>query len=105
MAELSDDVKRMDITEFMQLGFLQEANRQFFHPLGLALEVIIEEDGSCRLGGIWDYREDPEGIVFADPLEADKSAMVSEERKRHEKTRIALFGGWVIQPVEDHEDD
>jgi len=58
--------KRIDIKEFREEGFLQEANRQFFHPLGLALEIIQEEDGTESLGGVWDYRDDPEGIVFSE---------------------------------------
>lgn len=29
----------MEISEFRETGFLQEANRQFFHPHGLALSV------------------------------------------------------------------
>ncbi len=59
-------VKRIDIKEFRALGFLQEANRLFFHPLGLALEVIVdEENGAEMLGGVWDYRDDPEGMFFA----------------------------------------
>jgi hypothetical protein len=57
-------IKRMDISEFREIGFLQEANRKFFHPHGLALEVVVEEDGTERLGGIWDYRDDPEGIFY-----------------------------------------
>lgn len=61
----ADEIKRMDIKEFRELGFLQEANRQFFHPLGLALETVVDEEtGEERLGGVWDYRDDPEGIFF-----------------------------------------
>lgn len=59
-------IKRMSIREFREQGFLQEANRLFFHPLGLALEIVQEGDGSERLGGVWDYRDDPEGVYFAD---------------------------------------
>lgn len=59
-----EDIKRIDIKEFRSLGFLQELNREFLHPLGMALEVIIDEDGSEKLGGIWDYRDDPEGMFF-----------------------------------------
>ena len=48
-----NDVKRIDIKEFRAKGFLQEVNREFFHPLGLALEVIInDETGEESLGGI-----------------------------------------------------
>jgi hypothetical protein len=37
------DMKKMDIGEFLEKGYLQEANRLFFHPLGLALTV--EDNG------------------------------------------------------------
>lgn len=59
-----DERKYMDIKEFRAKGYLQEANRLFFHPLGLALEIMLEADGSEHLSGIWDYREDPEGIIY-----------------------------------------
>jgi len=74
-------IKRMDIKEFQNRGYLQEANRLFFHPLGLALEVIIdEEDGSVKLGGIWDSRDDPEGMVF-DEFDATKRGNVARARE------------------------
>ena len=34
----------MNIREFRELGYLQEANRLFFHPHGLALEVTCTEE-------------------------------------------------------------
>lgn len=37
---MADETKYIDVAEFRELGFLQEANRQFFHPLGLALSVV-----------------------------------------------------------------
>jgi len=61
---MSNEVKRINIHEFINKGYLQELNRQFLHPLGLALEVVQEKDGSRSLGGIRDYREDKEGIYF-----------------------------------------
>lgn len=57
-------IKYIDIKEFREQGYLQELNRQFLHPLGLALEVVIDDDGTERLGGIWDYREEDEGIYY-----------------------------------------
>ena len=57
-------IKYMDIKEFREKGYLQEVNRQFLHPLGLALEVRQDIDGSERLGKIWDYRKDKEGIYY-----------------------------------------
>lgn len=99
---MSDEIKRIDIGEFCERGYLQEANRQFFHPLGLALEVTVEEDGSARLSGVWDYREDPEGMTFGGPdnygLSADKAQAVEEDRRKHVRARLALFGQ-SVQPL------
>lgn len=57
-------IKYIDIKEFRELGYLQELNRRFLHPLGLALEVGINDDGTEYLKEIWDYRDDPEGIYY-----------------------------------------
>jgi hypothetical protein len=93
------DVKRMDVKEFREFGYLHEINRLLLHPLGLALEVVIEEDGSERLGGIWDYRDDPEGICY-DPnlVSAEKAKRVSDAGDERIKARINALGYW-IQPV------
>lgn len=96
---MNEDINRMDIREFREVGFLQEVNRQFFHPLGLALEVIIDEDGPERLGGIWDYRDDPEGMLFAaEDIDADKASFVESLRQQKASTRYNLLGA-VIQPI------
>jgi hypothetical protein len=96
------DVKHMDMDEFRDLGFLQEANRQFFHPLGLALEITLADEGvPTHISGVWDYREDPEGIVFRNcPVDDiyEKAANVEEERQKHINARVALFGD-VEQPL------
>ena len=39
----------MDIREFRDKGYLQEVNRQFFHPLGLALCVVCPAEGEGKL--------------------------------------------------------
>ena len=91
--------RHIDLAEFRQLGFLQEANRQFFHPHGLALEMTFEDDGSVRLSGVWDYRGDPEGIIFADPPDPVKRDRVADERERHREARLRLMGE-VVQPMD-----
>ena len=58
------DIVYLPVKEFRREGYLQELNRLFLHPLGLALEVIVEEDGTETLGGIWDYRNDIDGIRY-----------------------------------------
>lgn len=76
---MTEKIKRIDIKEFRDKGFLQEANRLFFHPLGLALEVIVDDDGGkVTLGGIWDYRDDPEGMFFG-------NEMINQKRIDHIK--------------------
>lgn len=62
------EVKTIDIKEFRELGYLQEINRQFLHPLGLALSISIDEDGNEQLATVWDYRDDEEGMLFHDDV-------------------------------------
>ena len=92
------DIKRIDISEFREFGFLQEVNRQFFHPLGLALETVIEDDGTERLGGVWDYRDDPEGMSFVrgaiNPVKVDRVDML---RRSKEDVRYRMFGSVIQQ--------
>lgn len=97
----SDDqpIHRMDLDEFRRGGFLQEANRRFFHPLGLALEVVVAEDGTATLGGIWDCRDDEEGIIFTGGVDREKVDHVAAEYERHRERRLRLMGD-VIQPVD-----
>lgn len=98
-----DNVKRMPIEEFHRLGYLQEVNRKFFHPLGLALEVVIEDDGTQHLGGIWDFRDDPEGVnmLFFEtdvPEAKEKAKRVADHWQAMEQTRMALKG-YMVQPI------
>jgi len=84
-------IKKMKATEFRDFGFLQEANRQFFHPLGLALEILVKtndkddkiaDTGEILIAGIWDYRNDPEGIIFGkDMIDKDKAGRVEQLKK------------------------
>lgn len=96
--------KRIDIKEFQEFGYLQEANRLFFHSLGLALEVIVDEEtGSVTLGGVWDSRADPEGILFT-AINYDKFKRVADERIRRRGMRMNLpecnSKGIQVEPFE-----
>ena len=65
----TEEIKYMDFNEFIEFGFLHEVNRKFFHPLGLALEMIADEDGRITgFGKIWDYRDDSEGMFFGEDM-------------------------------------
>lgn len=128
---VEEPINRIDIAEFHALGFLQEVNRQFLHPLGLALEVrqgltrervaeVLNGNGvrfgedaidncmaivkilgldQAHLGGVWDYRDDIEGIVFGDPVDSTKVDAVAAEQDRHAAARHDMFGS-VVQPAE-----
>jgi hypothetical protein len=101
---VTESIKRMDIREFREHGYLMEVNRRFFHPLGLALEVGVpnpgDEDQTWRLGGIWDYRGDPEGVTFSTadgrtgltPEDAHRAAAIDAEIEAKAACRMALFG-------------
>lgn len=141
--------KHIDPKEFRDLGFLQEANRQFFHPHGLALEVTAvtaddgknafstislldremqqlkdliaekrkrgvdlsslesrldqatrHEEGDVWISGVWDYRDDPESIVFGSGDYGDSQERADRtraERLKHAEARAELFHGATPQ--------
>lgn len=99
MSDDNEPIKYMDLDEFADSGFLQEANRMFFHPLGLALEVSdADQDYHYDTLRVWDYREDPEGVTFEGGLSPDKKARVDLERAGHAAHRTKLLGS-VVQPI------
>lgn len=89
-------MKYIDIEEFLEEGYLQEVNRLFLHPLGLALEVTVEDDGSHSISGVWDCRDDPEGVAFAS-VDADKADRVARIHESRKVAREEHLGYW-IQP-------
>lgn len=93
-------MKYLTVKEFREKGYLQELNRQFLHPLGLSLAIMIDEEtGKETFGNIWDCREDPEGIIFdlknsnMNRLEnfIRKIDFVKNERLKFLDTRNTLF--------------
>ena len=88
------------IKEFREKGFLQEANRLFFHPLGLALSVDIDDDGNERLFGVWDFRHDPEGIIFKEgTIDIDKAEHVKQLKASKLMVREVLLGDTIQSAV------
>lgn len=92
--------KTITVKEMRELGLLQEVNRNFFHPLGLALEVIIDsETGEERIERLWDNRDDPEGWVFGeDVIDVDKAIAIHNDMRARAEERIKALG-YVIQPL------
>ena len=104
---MEDKIKRIDVKEFREKGYLQELNRRFLHPLGLSLEISIDDDGNEKLGGVWDYRDDKEGIYYDisnEDLERksrfnDKKAFIDDELENRCKNRKEILG-FDIEPLD-----
>jgi hypothetical protein len=134
MSEETPEINYLHVDEFRKEGFLQECNRLFMHPLGLALSVIVSDDEtqvvhlkgklpngtdisghllvpktvkldleditdlelnpvSEILGPIWDYRDDPEGIIFGEgALDPEKVRRVANLRDSKARPRSDLLG-------------
>lgn len=85
---------KMNIKEFRELGLLVELNRTFLHPLGLALGIIFEDDGTEKIGGIWDYRDNPEGMLYGKgcfPTGKSKKAREFIKTKHNQRLRALGF--------------
>lgn len=95
--------KYMDIKEFRDLGLLQEINRKFLHPMGLALAVEIDDNHNHTLAGIIDYREDPKGVIYEKKALENKDSiekMENVEQLFYSKLKTRLKNlGFFIQPV------
>jgi len=91
--------KKMTVKDFRAQGYLQELNRQFLHPLGLAMEVVLDDEtGEERFGGVWDLRDRPEGFIFADGvIDAEKAERIVGERVKKNMTRREVLG-FDVQP-------
>lgn len=88
-------MKYMTPQEFQSEGFLQEANRLFFHPLGLALALEtdkdLDEDGYMKVQ-VWDDRDDPEGWFFAEGTATEEKAeKVNELFQSKRDLRVKLL--------------
>lgn len=100
--------KYMKIKEFIEKGYLQELNRRFLHPLGLALE-IVENNSEFKLNGIIDCRKDKEGISFN--LKNSNSErklkfiknfkFIEKEFNKRRKARNKMFNGNIEEQIKE----
>lgn len=102
-------MKLLKISELRDGGYLQEVNRRFFHPLGLALGVTIEADDDGKPIHdvdaelfVYDVRDDPEGMCFGSDELAPKAHLVDQAEKQRRPAREDALGYWV-QPIEEEE--
>jgi len=94
------EIKYLPIKDMVDDGILQELNRRFLHPLGLALAVTQEDDGTYSgIKGMWDFRDDPEGMIFGslDEQAIAKAKKFSEFSQKKLEERMKTVG-YIIQP-------
>lgn len=93
----------LDPVELKESGLLFAINRDYLHPIGLALSVDVNRDlVPFRVGPIFDGRDDPAGITFADdcidPEIVAKAEILAESAAvRFARRKTAL--GFVVQPL------
>ena len=89
----NDNFKEIDLNEFRSFGYLQELDRVFIHPLGLALQILTDEDNK-PFSRFLDFRDDPGGMYFFDlSLDKDKEKFynVLNEFKKFKKSRLEIL--------------
>jgi hypothetical protein len=93
-------INRIPAGKFLyESGLLFEINRTILHPLGLALEVVVDGD-NVTVGDLWDYREDEEGMLYDPATFAAGRAkhlgmMAKWGYEAHMKRKAAL--GYIVQ--------
>jgi hypothetical protein len=88
--------------QFAEWGLLFEINRRILHPLGLALAMFKDESGNISFSNkIWDYRDDPEGLLFEEGLFEQGlekfEAMMEEWGNQKQRDRYEILG-YLVQP-------
>lgn len=96
-------MKTLDWKALRDDGYLQEVNRGFFHPLGLALAITVDDHGVGTLS-ILDARDDPEGFNFVHGIDlAQKAEAIKLIAEARREARVGALGYWQ-QPTSPAED-
>jgi len=91
--------KKLDAMFLLESGLLFEINRQFMHPLGLALAVRKNNNGLLEIG-IKDGREKPEEMLFTKEVYEAGSLKLKEflqdfgYEQMHKREKVL---GWGVQ--------
>jgi len=88
----------LDLKTFADYGYLQELNRQFLHPLGMALALYERDDGTCRFDSITDFRDEPDGMIFNELNKVKAEAVIQEQKTKAAARQESL--GYVVQPLQ-----
>lgn len=95
-----ENISILDLKELRDSGYLQEVNRRFFHPLGLACAVIVTEGGDVSDLHFLDYRSDPTGVCFSDESISkanfkEKVNFIDSEMEKRRQAREKEFGNAI----------
>ena len=84
--------------ELLDFGHVQEVNRAYFHPRGMALAADPVAGTMCVL----DYRDDPEGMIFGEecPIDLEKYRRVMDDTSLRQHVRMGALGYWE-QPIDE----
>lgn len=96
----------IDLRKFLEIGYLQEVNRQWFHPRGMALTIVLDDDPAVKPYMVVQGDDDPEGSYFgwelmspAEIAEArDKFVAVAMDAEDRRVGREAALGYWEQPP-------
>ena len=90
----------MPVDDFVNMGLLQEVNRIFFHPRGLAMAIGVTEEGEHVIMGVRDHRDSGVGVIFnpTSPVDIDKYKSAEELLINRQNARQEKFG-WTVEPL------
>lgn len=95
--------KTLSVNDFVRLGYLQELNRLFLHPLGLDLQVKLENN-TLEFSEIIDCRDNENGIIFNEGyLDIIKRENIEFEYNKKMLYRLKNLG-YVIQEIHKEEE-
>lgn len=101
---IDDEMRKMSLSEFVRFGYLQELNRQFLHPLGLAISVEDYGD-EIAFAGVVDYRDKEEGVLFHESVMDgdffDKKKRVGKELSKRMEYRAKKLGFCIQDLMEE----
>jgi len=81
----------MKLAEFLDLGILQEINRQILHPLGMGMAVTCDVEGNPRRLGPIFKTEAPEGFMF-ETIDTDRAGAYRKLILERTPDRVRRYG-------------
>jgi hypothetical protein len=98
---MKEVVRFLPVETLVKSGIILEVNRQFLHPLGLAIEI----DWKTRALRVADFSHDSEGIIYGEEMldPALSKKFMAVQKIRHARRRRRL--GYVVQPFDGGGDE